>query len=121
MAFRKICIADRLAGNEHMACAVEAVAADFVFVIILFRDRITVSIRLKAHAECGIENSDIGLAGHSCFAGLDAHQVCRIVQRPEVEALADHFLDIIVDLDGFRIYGTAVEHAMADRVDFVDG
>ena len=121
MYFRKSRIADRLAGDEHMARAVEAVAAQLILVIVLFRNRIAVCIGLKTHTESRIEDSHIRLAGHSRLTGLDAHEIRRVVERAEVEAFADDALDVIVDLDGLRVDGAAVQDAVADRIDLVDG
>ena len=80
-----------------MACSMEAVAADGVFLIVLRIDTVHVSMRLHTHAESCIEYSYVRLARHSCLACFNTHKVCGIMKRSEREALFDCFLDLIVD------------------------
>ena len=73
------------------------------------------------HTEGGIEHGDLGRAGHDGLAGLDAHQVGGIVQRPEREALFDGGFTGIVHQTGFGELTAAVQHAMADSADLAHG
>ena len=93
----------------------EAVAADAVFLKILMRNRIHISFLRHSHTKGSIPYSYVWLSGHSLLAGLDTHQVCRVVQRSKVEALADHTLYVIIHNNGIAVYHTAVKYAVADR------
>ena len=70
--------------------------------------------------ERGVEHSHIGHALHGLFAGLDAHQVGRIVQRAERNALSDGRLARFVDDAGLGERHAAVQHAVTDGVDLVN-
>ena len=110
---------DGFAGNEGVAGAVEAVAAHFVLLKVLIGKRVQISLLFHVHAESGIEHSDVGLAGSSCLAGLDAHEVCRIVEGCQVEAVLDGFLHLLVNDDRVAVVGAAVDHAVADGRNFI--
>ena len=42
------------------------------------------------------------------------------MERTKVEALTDDFLDIIIDDNGIRILGTAMQYTMTDRRDLIN-
>ena len=71
--------------------------------------------------ERGVEHGDLRLARHGLFTGFDAHEVGGVVERAEGDALADGFLAGVGDDAALDELVAAVEHAMADRVDLVDG
>lgn len=60
----------------------------------------------------GIEYSNVWFAWAYFFASFNTHQVCRVVQRTQVEALADSSFNIVVDNDGFGELCAAVEYAV---------
>lgn len=47
--------------------------------------------------ECGIKYCYVWNARHQFHAGIDSHQVCRIVQRTKVSALLDNFDYFVID------------------------
>ena len=63
-------------------CAVSAVLADLVFLRKVLRDRKTVGIFRHGAVEGVVENDDLGFLFAKDFrAGVDALDVCRVVQR----------------------------------------
>ena len=112
---------DAALGDEAVGRAVEAVAAEMILGIVLGGDGIAISLRGHGHVERGIEHGDLRLARHGLFTGFDAHEVGGVVERAEGDALADGLLAGVGDDAALDELVAAVEHAMADRVDLVDG
>ena len=98
----------------------EAVTADAVFFKVFMWDCVQVGFFIHAHTEGGIEYSNVWFAWAYFFASFNTHQVCRVVQRTQVEALADSSFNIVVDNDGFGELCAAVEYAVTDCVDFLN-
>jgi hypothetical protein len=65
----------------------------------------------------GVEDPDLGGAGKQGFAGLDALQVVRVVQRRELDAFPDGGLDLLGDQGRFRKILAAMDDTVADAVD----
>ena len=112
---------DGALGDIAMGRAVEAVAAEMIFLIILRGDGVAIGLRGHGHMERSVEHGDLGLARHDLLAGLDAHEVGRVVERAEGDAVADGLLAGFVDDAGFNELVAAVQHAMADGIDLVRG
>ena len=108
-------------GNKAVRGAVEAVAAQMVFLIILGGNGIAVSLRGHGHMEGGVEHGDLRRAGHDLLAGFNAHEVGGIVQGAEGDAVADGLLAGFVDDAGGDELVAAVQDAVADGVDLLDG
>ena len=104
-----------------MGGAVEAVAAQMVVGVVLGGDGIAISLRGHGHMERGVEYGNLGLARHGLLTGFDTHEVGGVVERAEGDAVADGLLAGLVDEAGGNKLVAAMEHAMADRVDLVNG
>ena len=105
---------DHLTRDKVVAGAVEAVATHLVLLVVLVGQCIEIGLLRHAHAESRIEHSDIRLAGHSRLAGLNAHEVCRIVKGSQVKAVRDCLLHVLIDQHRLVVICSAVNHAMAD-------
>lgn len=68
--------------------------------------------------ECGIKYCYIRNARHQFHAGIDSHQVCRIVQRTEVSALLDNFDYFVIDDNRVCDLHSAVQNAVSDGIYF---
>ena len=68
-----------------------------------------------------VEYRDIGLTWHEFHASLDALDVGRVVQRPELDILADAVQHFLVYKRGLRELFTAVKHTVTDRLNLVHG
>ena len=99
----------------------EAIAAQMVFGVIFGGDGIAVGLRGHGHMERGVEHGDLGLAGHGLFAGLNAHEVGGVVQRAQGDAVADGLLAGLVDDAALNKLVAAMQDAVADSVDLVNG
>ena len=110
---------DGALGNIAVAGAVEAVAAQMVFLIVLGGDGVTVGLGGHGHVERGVEHGDLRLAGHDGLTGFDALQVGRIMERTQGDAVTDGLLAGLVDDAGFDKTVAAVENAVADGVDLI--
>ena len=84
-------------------------------------DGVAVSLGGHGHVESGIEDSDLGSGGHDLLASLDAHQVGGVVQGSQGDALLDGSDDLIVDDAGIEELHAAVQDAVTDSVDLLDG
>ena len=69
--------------------------------------------------ESGIEHRHLGSALHDLFAGFNTHQVGRIVQRSQGEAVTDRLFRGVVHNNRGRERAAAVQHPMADSTDFI--
>ena len=112
---------DAALGHEAVGRAMEAIAAQMVLGVIFGGDGIAVGLRGHGHMERGVEHSDLGLARHGLLAGLDAHEVGGVVQRAEGDAVADGLLAGLVDDAALNKLVAAVQDAVADSVDLVNG
>ena len=63
--------------------------------------------------KAGVKNGDLRYV-HYLFAGLDALEVCGVVERAEFEALSDSDLDVLGDEHGAGEFLAAVEHSVTD-------
>ena len=104
--------------NVFMGGAVEAIAADAQLFVQRVGQGIQIRFGSQGHAEFGIENAHIGNAGEELFRNVDAHQVGRVVQRAEGEAVADDFFYLFVDKHGIGDRFAAMQHAVPDCRDF---
>ena len=68
--------------------------------------------------ECGIKYCYVRNARHQFHAGIDSHQVCRIVQRTEVSALLDNFDYFVIDDNRVCDLHSAVQNAVSDGIYF---
>ena len=113
---------DGFAGDEAMAGAVETVAADIVLVGKVLGDRVGVCRGGHGRgAECGVENCNLGNVAHNLFAGVDAHEVCGVVQGAQGDAGADSVLNFGGDKAGCGEADAAVENTVADGADVLHG
>ena len=69
--------------------------------------------------EGGVEDGHLGLAGHDLFAGLNAHEVGRVVEGAQGDAVPDGLLAGLVDDAGIDEFITAMEDPMAHGVNFI--
>ena len=68
--------------------------------------------------ECGIKYCYVRNARHQFHAGIDSHQVCRIVQRTKVSALLDNFDYFVIDDNRVCDLHSAVQNAVSDGIYF---
>ena len=111
----------RARGDIAVAGAVEAVAADVVLLIIFIGHAVQIGGARHGLMESGVEHGHHWRVGHDRLAGADAHQVGRVVQRPEGDVFLDSVHAGLVDDAGGGELFTAVQHAMAHRADFGNG
>ena len=105
-------------GYEFMRSSVEAVFTDCVFLIVLFRNTVHICFRRHGLMECGIEYCYVRNARHQFHAGIDSHQVCRIVQRTKISALLDNFDYFVIDDNRVCDLHSAVQNAVSDGIYF---
>ena len=92
-----------------------------VVFVILGGDGVAIGLRRHGHMERGVEHGDLWRAGHDLLAGFDAHEVGRVVQRAERNAVADGLLAGLVNDAGLNELVAAVQDAVTDGVDLADG
>ncbi len=109
------------AGNIAVRGAVEAVAADAVVLIVFIGNCVHVCLAGHGLMEGGIEHRDHGNVAHNVAAGVDADDVCWVVQGSEGGALLESFHDGIVDAHGGSELLAAVNDAVTDGVDLLHG
>ena len=109
------------AGNIAMRGAVEAVATDAVIFVVLIGNGVHVSLAGHGLVESGVEHCNHGNVAHNVAAGVDADDVCRVVQGSEGSALLERFHNCIVDAHGGSKLLAAVNDAVADSVDLLHG
>ncbi len=102
-----------------VACTMKTVAADLVLLIILIGK--SIQIRLLRHGlmKRRVEHCHHRHIRHDLLAGIDADQICRIVERRQIVALLDGFQHLVIDDYGRCKLLAAVHHAVSDRVDLV--
>ena len=99
----------------------EAVAAQMILGVVLGGDGIAVGLRGHGHVERGVKHGDLGLARHGLLTGLDAHEVGGVVERAERDAVANGLLAGFVDDAALNELVAAVQNAVADCVDLING
>ena len=104
-----------------MARAVEAITADVVFFVEFIREAIHEGFRRHGLMESRIEDADLRNAGHDGFAGVDADDVRRIVERSHSRAFFQGFHDFIRNERGSSEFFAAMDDAVADSVDGIHG
>ncbi len=112
---------DGTLGNETVGGAVEAVTTEAVLLIILGGDGITVCLGGHGHVESCIKDGDLGLTGHNLLTGFDAHEVCRIMEGAQRDAVTDGLLASLINDAGCNKLHAAVENTVTDGVDLVSG
>ena len=108
-------------GYERVAGAVEAVSADLVILIIAEGQGVHISFGGHGLMESGIKYGYHGRAGHQLLAGCHADQVGGVVQRRQVRNIFDRLDDFVIDHDRRSEGFAAVDDAVADRADLVEG
>ena len=71
--------------------------------------------------ESGVENCDHGDIAHDITAGIDADDVCGIVQRSKWSALLKSLHDLVGDENGGSKLLAAVNDTVTDSVDLLHG
>ena len=102
-----------------MRSAVEAVAAHTVLGLIFLRHTIHIGLGRHGLMESRVEHSHLRHGGHHLFAGFNAHQVSRIVERSQRDALTDGSLHGIIDDNRGGKFLAAVQHTVTHSTDFV--
>ena len=92
-----------------------------IFLVILGGNGIAVGLGGHGHVEGGVEDGHLGFAGHDLFAGLNAHEVGRVVEGAQRDAVPDGLLAGLVDDAGIDEFITAMEDPMAHGVNFIGG
>ena len=99
----------------------EAVAADVIIFVVLGGDGVPVSLGGHGHVEGGIKHGNLGGVGHHRLAGTNAHQVGRIVEGSQRNAVLNGLDALIVDDAGVGELHAAMEHPMANGIDLIHG
>ena len=104
-----------------MAGAMEAIAPDFVFLIIFIREAVQIGLLRHGLMKGRIKDRHHRHARHDLHAGTDTDQVGRIVQRRQIAAFFDspHHLFINQYRAGEAL--SSVHHAMSHRADLGQG
>ena len=76
-------------GYKAVACSVETVSSDLVFLIILMRQTVKICLLRHCLMKSGIEYANHRHVRHQFLAGIDTDQVCRVVKRCKIVALFD--------------------------------
>ncbi len=108
------------AGDELVARAVRAVAADAVLLVVLVREAVHVSVSGHRLVEGGVEGHDLRDVRENGLHGVDAQQVRRVVERGEVAAEGDLLQDVVVHEDGTGEEVAALDDAVAHRLGEAD-
>ncbi len=106
-------------GDETVAGAVEAVAADLVVVVVLVSQAVEVSLLGHGLVEGGVEYANHGNAGHGLLAGSYADKVGGIVQGCKVVALFHCCDNLRGDDNGAGELLAAVYKAMANSANLI--
>ena len=106
------------AGHEAVACAMGAVAADFVFFVELVGDAVEVGLARHGLVEGGVEHGDLREAREELGGAFHAGGVCGFVERGEQRDAADVVDDFLRHLFALDVLA-AVHHAVADGFDSV--
>ena len=114
-------VLDGAAGHIAVRGAVEAVAADAQLIVILLRHAVHEGLRRHGLMEGGVEHGHHGGVRHDGLAGLNAHQVGRVVQRAQRDVLLDGRDHLVGDQAGGGKLLAAVQHAVTHGADLVDG
>ena len=108
-----------LCADILVARSVESVTTDAVFFVILIRKRVHIGVVRHRLVECGVEDCDLRNGRKSLRHSVDSEEICRIVERGNLAALANlrnHFV---------RHKGTAekllsaMHHAVSHSLDVV--
>ena len=83
------------------------------------RDCIQICFLRHSHTKSGIPYSYVCFTWHNCLTSFDSHQVCRVVQRSKIEALADYFLNVIVYYDRLAIFGSCMQYTVTNSCDLI--
>ena len=107
-----------LPGDVAVGRAVEAVAPDAQLLVEGVGQAVDEGLGGNGLVEGRVEDGRPGgRPGRSGLAGLDALEVVRVVQRGELDALADRGLDLVRDQDGVGEILAAVDDPVPDAVD----
>ncbi len=107
------CKLKRFAGYKHVAGSVKTIAADAVFLIIFIGNGIEIRLFRHCHTKSSIPYGHVRRSRHCFFAGLDSHQVGRIVKRSQIKAFPDDTFYILIYYDGLTVNGSCVKNPMS--------
>jgi hypothetical protein len=99
-----------------MGKAMETVAAHTPVFTPLPRQRIGVGLGGQGRVKCSVEARDVRYRGQQAASRLQAAQRLRLVQRRQVDQLAQSPLDVSIDHHGFDEVRTAMHDAVPDGV-----
>ena len=97
----------------------EAVAADTVVLIIFVGDGVHICLVGHGLVESGVEHGDHGNIAHDGLAGVDAGDVCGVMERSKGSAFLKRRHDRIVNLNGAGKLLSAVDNTVTDSVDLL--
>ena len=109
------------AGDELVARAVRAVAADAILLVVLVREAVHVGVSRHRLMEGGVEGHDLRDARENGLHGVDAQQVSRVMERGEVAAEGDLLQDVVVHEDGAGEEIAALDDTVAHSLDVLEG
>ena len=87
------------AGHELMGCAVGAVTAYAVFLIILIGQAVHICVGRHCLVECGIEGDNLGDRGKGILHSPDTKKVGGVVERGEIRAELYLSKDVLIHED----------------------
>ena len=99
----------------------ETVAADAVVFVVFVRNCVHEGLAGHSLMEGGVEYADHGNVAHDLTAGIDAGDVCGVVQGSEGSAFLEGCHDLVGDKHGGSELLAAVNDTVTDSVDLLHG
>ena len=99
----------------------EAVTTDTVVFVVLIGDGIHICFAGHGLVERSVEHSDHGNITHDILAGFDAGNVGGVMQGRKGDAFLNGGHDAVIDKHGVGKLLAAMNHTVADCVDFLHG
>ena len=108
-------------GDELVGRAVGAVAADVLIGVEAVGNRVEIGVFGDGLVERCVEDGDVGNAGKQFLCDFEADDVCGDVEWIERIDAFDFVDDALIDQAGFGEFFAAVDDAVADGLDFIEG
>ena len=114
VSLRKLTKSDSLSRYILVAGSVEAITADRIFLIVLIRNCIHMSLSRHNHTKTCIKYGYIRSTWHSLFTSFDTHKVRRVMKWSKVEAVSYNLLNILSYNNRITIDSTCVKYSVTN-------